>query len=200
MKPKPNARKIPHVESLNLLTFEFVINLTDSEREAVKNIIEMKKSTTETTTEEIVNPTVFENQETKKHTNGKPVRIPGDETFLKVSKEMAMPTSRPEKSPIENLSTPKPVFSADRFEGIQPHDRICTGVAYNARNGYNRHGIGTPKRFVAVMGGGGESWAVYVGNINASDDSVAENGDKVVLEYQIKQLIDCEETIHFYRF
>ena len=63
---------------------------------------------------------------------------------------------------------------------------------------YNRQGIGTPKQFVAVMGGA--SWAIYIGTPLQSVDVIAQEGDKVVIERHVKQLIDCEETIQFYRF
>lgn len=131
-----------------------------------------------------------------KYTNGKPA----GEKF-KAGKDAGLPTSTPPEHPeLVNFSTEKPTITLDDFLRQNPGTMICAGVAYYARAGYNRHGIGTPKRFVAIKGGGGESWAIYVGPILAPLDWVASDGDKAVLEDHVKQLIDCEETISYYRF
>ena len=59
---------------------------------------------------------------------------------------------------------------------------------------------GTPKRFVAIMGGGGESWAIYVGGIMSTSEWIESDGDKACTEDHIKQLINCDETLAYYRF
>lgn len=135
-----------------------------------------------------------------RYTNGK--KAESDPTAFKVTKDAGMPTAPPpEKHPeLKNLSTEKPNLPGWFFPALKPLEQIASGVAYYARGGYNRHGIGVAKKFVAVMGGGGESWAVYIGSTLASDEEIARDGEKVVLEQHIKQLIDCEDTIQFYRF
>jgi len=89
-------------------------------------------------------------------------------------------------------------LNAEQYSSIKLHEIICSGIAYYAMGGYNRQGIGTPKQFVAVMGGA--SWAIYIGTPLQSVDVIAQEGDKVVIERHVNQLIDCEETIQFYRF
>lgn len=133
-----------------------------------------------------------------RYTNNKPAA--SDPNAFKVTKDAGMPTAPPpEKHPeLKNLSTEKPVLNAEQYSNIQLHEIICSGIAYYSGSGYNRHAIGTPKQFVAVMGGA--SWAIYIGTPLQSVDVIAQEGDKVVLERHVKQLVDCEETIQFYRF
>lgn len=172
------------------------------------------KSLQGTTSEDFIMDDISDNGKPHKYTNGKKVaptlmeiadevhtKILGQDNF-KAGADAAAPTSRPipQHDAINNLSTEKPSFTLDEFNHAHPGVHICSGVAYYARNGYNRHGIGTPKRFVAIMGGGGESWAVYVGSIFAPLDFIASDGDKACTEDHIKQLVNCEETISYYRF
>lgn len=158
------------------------------------------KSLQETTSEDFIMDDISDNGKPHKYTNGKKV-LP-DPTKFNARSDAAAPTSRPipQNDPIHNLSTEKTSFTLDEFTHAHPCVHICSGVAYYARNGYNRHGIGTPKRFVAIMGGGGESWAIYVGSIFAPLDFIASDGDKACTEDHIKQLINCDETLPYYRF
>lgn len=153
----------------------------------------------ETPAEDIIIDGISDNGKPHKYTNGK--KVAPDPTRFKAGKDAGMPTKpvTPADTLI-NLSTEKPGFTLDEFNHTHPGIRICSGIAYYARNGYNRHGIGTPKRFVALMGGGGESWAIYVGSIHSSFDWIETDGDKVCLEDHIKQLVTCDETLPYYRF
>ena len=116
---------------------------------------------------------------------------PGNEVALPTGREIPAPT-------VENRSTVKPELTVVDLLSASVHEIICSGIAYFSRNGYNRHGIGTPVAFAAVKGA--YDWAVYTGNIQSTPESIALNGDKVVLETQVKQLIDCDEVAEFYRF
>ena len=159
------------------------------------------KSLQETTSEDFIMDGISDNGKPHKYTNGKKV-VP-DPTKFNAGADAAAPTSRPipqRHDAINNLSTEKTSFTLDEFNHTHPGIRICSGVAYYARNGYNRHGIGTPKRFVAIMGGGGESWAIYVGGIMSTSEWIESDGDKACTEDHIKQLINCDETLAYYRF
>jgi len=164
--------------------------------ETAKKIIELSAA------EEVfpaLSENITDNGTKHKYTNGKPA----DGTTFKPGKDAGMPTAPPPgpiDSPLINLSSEKPTFSELHFSTLRPGSKICGGVAYYARNGYNRHAIGVPKRFVAFMGGGGESWAIYVGSILQSEEVIGRDGEKVLLEAHIQQLIDCEETLPYYRF
>lgn len=168
-----------------------------------------------TPAEDVIMGDFSDNGSPHKHTNGKKVKpsametgiaihdkiLGPDKTRFKAGRDAGMPTKpvTPADTLI-NLSTEKPVFTLDEFSHTHPGIQICSGVAYYARNGYNRHGIGTPKRFVALMGGGGESWAIYTGGIHTTSEWIESDGDKVCLEDHIKQLITCDETLPYYRF
>lgn len=135
-----------------------------------------------------------------KYTNGKTAA--SDPNAFKVTKDAGMPTAPPpEKRPeLKNLSTEKPVFTLDQFKSLNANERICSGIAYYAGSGYNRNAIGTPQKFVAVMSKGSGSWAIFIGSSLMSVDYIEEDGFKVNSESQVKQLIDCEETLPYYRF
>lgn len=192
MKPN-NAKptKLPKETQLFLLSLIFPNSFHQFQ------ILAMKKSKPLDAADTPLENISIDQDRPQKYTNGKPVS-----DMFKVSKDIALPTAPPpEKHPeLKNLSTEKPNLPAWFFPALKPLEQIASGIAYYARGGYNRHGIGVAKKFVAVMGGGGESWAVYIGPTLASDEAIAHDGEKVVLEQHVKQLIDCEGTIQFYRF
>lgn len=193
MKQPNNAKptKLPKSTQLFLLSLLFPNSFHQFQTLAMKKSKPLDAA--DTTVENIS----IDQGRPQRYTNGKPVL-----DMFKVSKDIALPTAPPpENHPeLKNLSTEKPNLPGWFFPALKPLEQIASGIAYYARGGYNRHGIGVAKKFVAVMGGGGESWAVYIGSTLASDEEIAHDGEKVVLEQHVKQLIDCEETIQFYRF
>lgn len=193
MKPKNNAKPI----GLDKKTQVLVLASIFPELFKKFQIANMKKSKHLDAADTPLENISIDRDRPQKYTNGKPVS-----DMFKVSKDIALPTAPPPEKyqELKNLSTEKPNLPAWFFPALKPLEQIASGIAYYARGGYNRHGIGVAKKFVAVMGGGGESWAVYIGSTLASDEAIAHDGEKVVLEQHVKQLIDCEDTINFYRF
>lgn len=195
MKPRSTAKPVKLDKGLQNII------LADVFPGAVKQLIEtaniMKKKVPQPPTD-IIESVHIDPEKPQRHTNGKPAA--SDPNAFKVTKDIAMPTAPPQdpRPELKNLSTEKPVFHAAKFCNIPLHEIICSGIAYYAMGGYNRQGIGTAKQFVAVMGAA--SWAIYIGTPLQSIEVIAAEGDKVVMEHHVEQLIDCDDTIFHYRF
>lgn len=197
-----NAKQIPHSESLNLLTFVFIDQMTHREKRTVELLIEsqinevMKKEKNTTSMATLGLDNVSDNGTPHKYTNGKSATPPAG-TF-KVTKGDAVPFKGAPTVPAQNHSTEKPVITAFHFDQTPTHAHLASGIAYQGNAGFNRNGIGKEVRFVAVKGFG--SWALYTGAPTENIEAIADWGDKIVLDPHIKQLVDCDAIITEYRF
>ncbi len=193
MKPETNAKPI----GLDKPTQVFMLALIFPEEFKKFQLSNIMKKQPPQPPADIIESIHIDPGKPHRYTNGKSAE---PENAFKVTKDIAMPTAPPQEPhpELKNLSTEKPVLNNAQFYNILLHEIICSGIVYYARGGYNRQGIGTAKQFVAVMGGA--SWAIYVGTPLQSIDVIAQEGEKVVMESHVRQLINCEETIQFYRF
>lgn len=194
MKPETNANLI----SLDKPTQVFMLAIIFPEEFRKFQLANIMKKKVPQPPADILENIHIEPGKSHRYTNGKAAA--SDPNAFKVTKDAGMPTAPPQepRPELKNLSTEKPVLNAAKFCNIPLHEIICSGIAYYAMGGYNRQGIGTAKQFVAVMGAA--SWAVYIGTPLQSIEVIAAEGDKVVMDHHIKQLIDCQETICHYRF
>ena len=189
MKPRSNAKQISSAESINLLRFVFIQELTNSEYEKFQQLLneeEMKK----TPDQQDFLSDISDNGTEHRYTNGKP----------ETKQEITKPTSEatPKQEAPQNISTGKPTISKETFLLANTHDQLCSGLAYYSGGTYNRIGVGRLTKFVAVKGFG--SWALYVGNHFESPEAIADWGDKVCLETHIKALVNCDDIFDAYRF
>lgn len=205
MKQPSNARQISAAHSFNLMRFVFFQELSEPEWAAYKELVrQAKEGITETPRQsEEIN---FENQPNMKKETPAPKTTPKtpikDATktgnYFKPRKEMIVGGNVPAQKAPENLSTAKPVITLTDLDTTALHKFLCTGIAYQSGVSFNRNGVGTPIRFVAVMGV--RSWAMYYGKHTDLDATIAAYGDKVCTETQVRALVDCDEILEYYRF
>ena len=208
MKPPSNARQISSAESINLLRFVFIRELTNSEYEKLQQLLKEEKMKKTPAPQEAIISDISDNGTEHRYTNGKRTNS-ATVQLQKVGRELRPENeapyiqmvgrgARPQQEAPQNLSTEKPTISKEQFLVSNTHDQICSGLAYYSGGTYNRNGVGKQTRFVAVKGFG--SWAIYTGSPNDSSDAIADWGDKVCLETHIKALVNCADIFDAYRF
>lgn len=196
MKPPSNARQISSAESINLLRFVFIRELTNSEYEKLQQLLKEEKMKKTPAPQEAIISDISDNGTEHRYTNGKRTNS-ATVQLQKVGREL-----RPENEAPQNLSTEKPTISKEQFLVSNTHDALCSGLAYYSGGTYNRNGVGKLTRFVVVKGFG--SWAIYTGaisdGINDRISAIMDWGDKVCLETHIKALVNCADIFDAYRF
>jgi len=78
---------------------------------------------------------------------------------------------------------------------------VHEGITTDNADGINMTGIGQLLKYVVKIRDGGDEWCIYIHTSTWTSEWIADNGDKVTSESNIKKIVDCsEEVFQLYGF
>lgn len=93
------------------------------------------------------------------------------------------------------MPLPGNVLSMKKFKEIPAGQRFAQGEMIDDPAGLHILNSGNFVRWVAVKGYAND-WCIYCHWATESFDSVARNGDKVVLEHNIQKVVPCTQEVY----
>ncbi len=94
-----------------------------------------------------------------------------------------------------NVPQFKIMMTIEQFEQIPAGEVFRKGEIKDDATGYNATGSGKMLKFVAVKGGSGFDWAIYVGWSDWGYERIREGGDKVRGEKNITNIVGCTPAV-----